>query len=140
MIFTNKSFFFYTILGLTQSHSYPLDDIYDFYQLIAVSYKSDKAINVKRIDKDHLKCDCIQGSIMNGTRERILYSFPPDQPPGLKIHEKPRIKLFKKINKRVLSHITFFLVDDHYKPVDFINETVSFTCQLSKIKVMDTYN
>ena len=32
--FTEKSFF-YTILGFTQSRSYPLDDIKGFYQLIA---------------------------------------------------------------------------------------------------------
>ena len=34
LIFTEKSLF-YTILGLTQSRSYPLDDIDGFYQLIA---------------------------------------------------------------------------------------------------------
>ena len=33
LIFTNKKFF-YTILGFTQSRSYPLDDIDGFYQLI----------------------------------------------------------------------------------------------------------
>ena len=41
LLFTNKNFF-YTILGFTQSHSYPLDDIDGFYQLIAGLYKSDK--------------------------------------------------------------------------------------------------
>ena len=70
LIFTNKSFF-YTILGFTQSHSYPSDNIDGFYQLIAGSYKSDKPINIIGIDKVHLKCDCIDGSIMNGTREPI---------------------------------------------------------------------
>ena len=34
IIFTEKSFF-YKILGFTRSHSYPLDDIDGFYQLIA---------------------------------------------------------------------------------------------------------
>ena len=43
LIFTNKSFF-YTILGFTQSHSFPLDDIDGFYQLIAGSYKSDNLL------------------------------------------------------------------------------------------------
>ena len=38
LIFTEKSFF-YTILGFTQSKSYPLDDIDGFYQIIAGSYK-----------------------------------------------------------------------------------------------------
>ena len=132
LIFTNKSFF-YNILGFTQSHSYPLDDIEGFYQLIAGLYKSERPINITGIDKVHLKCDCIDGSVMNGIREPILYSFSLDQPPGHKIYKEPKVKLFKKINKRVLSHITFYLEDDDYKPVDFKNEIVSFTCQLIKI-------
>ena len=131
LIFTNKSFF-YTILGFTQSHSYPLHDIDGFYQLIPRSYKSDEPIIITGIDKAHLKCDCIQGSIVNGVREAILYSFAPDQPPYHKIHKSPRIKLLKKINKRVMSHITFYLEDDDYKPVDFNGESISFTCQLLK--------
>ena len=132
LIFTNKSFF-YTILGFTQSHSYPLDDIDGFYQLIAGSYKSDKPINITGIDKLHLKCDCFDGSIVNGTREPILYSFALSLPPGHKLYKKPKVKLFKKINKSVLSHISFYLEDDAHKPIDFNIEIVSFTCQLIKI-------
>ena len=132
LIFTNKSFF-YTILGLTESHSYPLDDLEGFYQLIPGSYQSERPINITGIDKIHLKCDCIDGSIMNGTREPILYSFSLDQPPGHKIYKEPKVKLFKKINKSILSHITFYFEDDNYKSVDFNNEIVLFTCQLIKI-------
>ena len=132
LIFTEKSFF-YTILSFTRSRSYPLDDIDGYYQLIAGSYKSDKPINVTGIDKNHLKCDCIQGSIVNGVRERILYSFALSSPPGHKIYKEPRVKLFKKVNKSVLSHIMFYFEDDDHKSVDFHNETVSFTCQLIKI-------
>ena len=132
IIFTIKSFF-YTVLGFTQSHSYPLDDIDGFYQLIAGSYKSDKPINITGIDKVHVKCDCIDGSIMNGVREPILYCFALYQPPGHKIYKEPKVKLFKKINKSVLSHITFYPEDDDYKAVDFNGEMISFTCQLIKI-------
>ena len=132
LIFTNKSFF-YTILGFTQSHSYPLDDIEGFYQLIAGSYKSERPINITGVDKVHLKCDCFDGSIVNGIREPILYSFALDQPPDHKIYKEPKVKLFIKINKRVLSHITFYLEDDDYKAVDFNGEMISFTCQLIKI-------
>ena len=39
----------------------------------------------------------------------------------------------KKINISVLSHSTFYLEDDDHKRVDFINETISFTCHLVKI-------
>ena len=132
LIFTEKSFF-YTIPGFTQSRSYPLDDIDGFYQLIAGSYISNKPVNITGIDKIHLKCDCIPGSIVNGIREPILYSFALSSPPGHKIYKEPRIKLFKKINKSVLSHITFYFEDDDHKPVDFNNETISFTCQLIRI-------
>ena len=132
LIFTEK-FFFYTILGFTQSRSYPLDDIDGFYQFIAGSYKSDKQINITGIDKVHLECDCIQGSIVNGVREPILYSFALSSPPGHKIYKEPRVQLFKKVNKSVLSHITFYFEDDDHKAVDFNGETISFTCQLNKI-------
>ena len=131
-IFTEKSFF-HTILGFTRSRSYPLDDIDGFYQLIAGSYKSDKPINITGIDKIHLKCDCLEGSIVDGVREPILFSFALSSPPGHKINKEPRIKIFKKINKSVLSHITFYFEDDDHKPIGFNEETISFTCQLIKI-------
>ena len=79
LIFTEKSFF-YSILGFTRSRFYPLDDIDGFSQLIAGSYKSDRPINITGLDKIHLKCDCIQGSIVNGIREPILYSFALSSP------------------------------------------------------------
>ena len=132
LVFTEMSLF-YTVLGFTRSRSYPLDDIDGFYQLIAGSYKSDRPINITGINKIHLKCDCINGSIGNGVREPILYSFALSSPPGHKIYKEPRIKLFKKVNKSVLSLVTFYLEDDDYKSLDFNKETVSFTCQLLKI-------
>ena len=45
--------FFYTILGFIGSHSYPLDDTDELYQLNAGSYKSEKSINITGIDKVH---------------------------------------------------------------------------------------
>ena len=132
LIFTEKSFF-YTILGFTRSQYYSLDDIDGFYQLIKGSYKSDKPINIAVIDKFRLKCNCIQGRILNGKRQPILYSFASSSPPGHKIYKEPRIKLFEKVNKSVLSHITFYSEDDGHKTVDFNNETIIFTCQLIEI-------
>ena len=101
--------------------------------MIAGLYKSDKPVKNLGVDKVHLKCDCIKGSIVNGVKEPILYSFALSSPPGHKIHKQPKIKLFKKVNKSVLSHTTFYFEDDHHKPVDFNNKTISFSCQLIKI-------
>ena len=92
LIFNNKSFL-YTILGFTQSHSYPLNDIDGFYQLMQGTYKSEKPINITGIDNVHLKADCIQGS-MNGIRELILYSIALDQPPGHKVYKRTKSKTF----------------------------------------------
>ena len=132
LLFTKKSFL-YTILGYTQSHQGPLNDLKGFYQKLAGSYKSDRPFNITGIDKVHLECDCVQGSIINGVREPILYSFAISSPPGHKIYKEPRITPFKKVNKSVLSHITLYIEDDDHKAVDFNNETISFTCQLIKI-------
>ena len=125
--------FCYTILGFSRSHFYPLDDIDGFYQLIAGSYKSTCSINITGVDKNHLKCDCIQGSIVNGIRGPILYSFVLSSPPEHKIFKEPRIKLFKRVNKSVLSLITLYREDDDHKPVNFHDQIISFTCQLIKI-------
>ena len=95
LLFTNKSFF-YIILGFNQSYQPPLNDIEGFYQILAGSYKSNRPVNITRIDKVHLKCDCIQGSITNGVREPILYSFVLSSPPGYKIFKEPRVKLVQK--------------------------------------------
>ena len=102
--------------------------------MIAGSCTGDRPINVTGIDKTHLKCVCIQGSIVNGIREPFLYSLSLSSLPGHKIYKGPRIKLFDKINKSVLSHITFYFEDDDHKPVDSHNETVLFTCQLNRLQ------
>ena len=72
--FTEKSSY-YVILRFTQSHSGELGNFEGFVQLIPGSHKSDNPINITAINKIHLKSDCIDGSIINGIRENILYSF-----------------------------------------------------------------
>ena len=79
--FTKKSFF-YTKLGFAQSHFYPLDDTERFYQIKLALYKRDKPINIIRIVKVHLKCDCVTGSILHGFRLPVLYNFSLAKPTG----------------------------------------------------------
>ena len=49
------------------------------------NYKTENPISITEIDKVIIKCDCNNGSIVNGTREPILHSFALDEPPGHKI-------------------------------------------------------
>ena len=130
--FTKRSLF-YTILGFIRSHLGELGDIEGFIQLIPGTYKSDKLNKETGIDKIRLKCDCKIASIVESIREPILYFFALSSPPGQKLYKEPRIELFRRINKPVVSQNTFYIQDDDNEPVDFNNELISFTCQLIKI-------
>ena len=97
------------------------------------THLSEKPVMITTTDKVHLKCDCVDGSIVNGIREQILFSFNLSAPPGYKIIKEPNIILYKKINKTRLDSIQFFLEDNNHNPVDFNGETLTFTIQIIKI-------
>ena len=94
--------------------------------------KSEKLNIITGVDKFHLKSGCINSSLVNRVREPILYSSGLCSLTGHKVSTETKIKDFEKINKSVLSHITFYLEDDNRKPVDFNGKTISFTRQLIK--------
>ena len=72
--FDEKSFFS-TILGFTPGWDYK------HYN----QYLSQKIVNLSSTNKIHLKCDCIDGSVVNGIREPILFSFVLDKSSGYKV-------------------------------------------------------
>ena len=120
--FDEKSFF-NTILGFTPGWDYK------HYN----QYLSQKILNLSNTNKIHLKCDAIDGSVVNGIRQPILYSFVLDKPAGYKIFCEPETIHHKKIKKSVLNTITFYLEDDDHKEVNFNEETLTFTLQMIKI-------
>ena len=77
-----------------------------------------------------MKCDCIDGSILNGLREPVIFSFVLDKPSGYKVFCEPEIFHYKKINKSVLNTVTFYLEDDNNEEVIFNGETLTFTLQM----------
>ena len=120
--FDEKSFFS-TILGFTPGWDYK------HYN----KYISQKIVNLSNTNKIHLKCDVIDGSVVNGLRQPILYSFVIDKKPGYKVFSEPETIHYKKINKSVLDTITFYLEYDNNEEVDFNGETLTFTLQMIKI-------
>ena len=106
--FGEKSFFS-TIIGFTPGW------VYKHY----IKYTSQKLVNLGNTNKIHLKCDCIDGSVLNGLRQPILYSFVIDKLPGYELFSEPETIHYKKLNKSVLNTITFYLEDDNNKIVDF---------------------
>ena len=97
------------------------------------THTSEKPVMITTTDKVHLKCDCVDGSIVNGIREQILFSFNLNAPPGYKTIKEPTTVLYKLINKTRLDTIQFFLEDSNHNPVDFNGETLNFTIQIIKI-------
>ena len=120
--FDEKSFFS-TILGFTPGWDYK------HYN----QYLSQKIVNLSNTNKIHLKCDVINGSVVDGIRQPILYSFVLDKPAGYKVFCEPETIHYKKINKSVLNKITFYLEDDNNEEVNFNGETLTFTLQMIKI-------
>ena len=119
----DENSFFSTILGFTPGWHYK------HYN----QYLSQKIVNLSSTNKIHLKCDAIDGSVVNGVRQPILYSFVLDKRSGYKIFSEPETIHNKKINKSVLNTITFYLEDDKNEEVDFNGETLTFTLQMIKI-------
>ena len=118
----DENSFFSTILGFTAGWDYK------HYS----KYISQKIVSLSNTNKIHLKCDVIDGSVVNGLRQAILYSFVLDKKPGYKIFSEPETIHFKKINKSVLNTITFYLEDDNNEEVNFNGETLTFTLQMIK--------
>ena len=120
--FDEKSFFS-TILGFTPGWDYK------HYN----RYTSQKLVNLGNTNKIHLKCDVIDGSVVDGFRQPILYSFVLDKLPRYKVFSESETIHYKKINKSVLNTITFYLKNNDHKEVDFNQETLTFTLQMIKI-------
>ena len=128
----DKKSFFHILLGFEAYWDYKPTN--SNHVAIPGVYTSDKIIlNLNTINKIHLKCDCIDGSIEDGVRQPILFSFVLDKPSGYKIFCEPETIHYKKINKSVLNTITFYLEDDNNEVVNFNGETLNFTLQMIKI-------
>ena len=97
--------------------------------MITIVKKRNLSIN----NKIHLKRDVIDGSVVNGIREPILFSFVLNKPSGFKNFCEPETIHYKKLNKSVWKTTTFHLEDDNNKEVDFNGETLTFTLQMIKI-------
>ena len=91
----DKKSFFHTLLKFEPNWDYkPTNAIHADSPGV---YTIDKYIlNLNTIDKIHLKCDCINGSIEDGLRQPILFSFVLDKPSEYKVFCEPESIHYKK--------------------------------------------
>ena len=86
-----KNCFFSTVLGFTPGWDYK-----DYNE-----YISQKIVNLNSTYKIHLKCDVIDGSVVNGLSQPFLFSFVSDKPPGYKVFCEPETIHHKKTEKQI---------------------------------------
>ena len=96
-------------------------------------YISDQFLYLSTTNKIHLKCVCIDGSVQDGVRQPILFSFVLDKPSGYKVFCELETILYKKIKRSVLNTIRFLINDNNSEEVNFNGEVVTFTIQMIKI-------
>ena len=120
---SDENSFLSTILGFTSGWDYKNYN----------EYISQKIVNLSSTDKIHLKCDVIDGSVVNGVRQPILYSFVLDKKPGYNVFCEPETIHYEKTNKSVLNTITFYSENDNNEEVNFNGETLTYTLQMIKI-------
>ena len=123
--------FFHTLLGFEPYWDYKPKS--SNHVAIPGVCTSDNFLNLSTTNKIHLKCDVIDGSVVDGVRQPLLYSFVLDKPSGYKVFCEPETIHYKKINKSVLNTITFYLEDDNNQVVNFNGETLTFTLEMIKI-------
>ena len=99
---------------------------------IPAVYISSKILNLSTTNKIHLKCYIVDGSVVNGLRQPILYSFVLDKKHGYKVFCEPETIHYKKLNRSVFKTITFCLEDDNNEEVKFNQEKLTFTLQMIK--------
>ena len=105
----DQRLFFSTVLGFTPGWAYK------HYN----KYFSQKFVNLSSTNKVHLKCDIIDGSIQDGVRQPILFSFVLEKPAGYKVFCEPETKHYKYKNKSVLNTIVLYFEDNNNEEVDF---------------------
>ena len=79
--------FFSTILGFNSGWDYKQYN----------EYISQKIGNLSSTNKIHLNCDVINGSVVDGLRQLLLYSFVLNKKLGYKVFSEPETIHLKKI-------------------------------------------
>ena len=115
-----KKSFFKTILGL---HHIGITKV---MVMSTILKKKNRILSI--IIKIHLKCDCIDGSVLNGVRQPIIYVFFSDKPPGYKVFLWPERIHYKKTALNTI----YFFKNDINGEVNFNQETLTFISRMIK--------
>ena len=95
---------------------------------------SDNTVQITSSSSILIKCSIISGSYHNGKPSTVLYSLPAFLVPvGYKINIEVSERMYLPVNVSVINKITFEIVDDRDKLLDFKNEKVALAIHLRQI-------
>ena len=96
-------------------------------------FTSDKFSSLSTIEKIHSKCDVIDGSVVDGFKQPILFSFVLDKPSVYRVFCEPMTYHYKKLKKSILNTRTFYLKDDENEEIDVNEEVLTSILQMVKV-------
>ena len=91
-------------------------------------------LNISNITSVNLLCDIVEGSFQNGRRTNCLYNFPYGTvPQGYRIVQHVSTPIYLPINTKTIKSISFKIVDQDGKIINFNNENISFSLHLKQV-------
>lgn len=95
--------------------------------------ESKKPVNIMKVNAIKVLCNIITGSYDNGVMSHILHEFFPSVGAGFKIIESPQNVIYLPLNTKIINNITFKLVDQDGKLLNFRGETITLRTHLRAV-------
>ena len=91
-------------------------------------------LNISNITSVNLLCDIVEGTFQNGRQTNCLYSFAYGTvPQGYRIIKEVSIPIYLPIITKTINSISFKIVDQNGKIINFNNENISFSLHLKQV-------
>lgn len=97
------------------------------------SHISDSIVNINKVNAIQIYCNIVSGSYTNGEQVHVLHHFFPAVPAGFKIIESPQQPIYLPVSTKVVSRLTFKLLDQDGNFVNFQGESITVRVHLRQI-------
>lgn len=118
-IFLNKERTIGALLGFSSKKLMP-----------KVKHKSDKRVNISKVNAIRIECNIITGSYVNNKSVHTIHEFAPSVQPGYKIIEVPRNVIYLPVSVKQITSVTLKIVDQDDNLVNFRDELITVRLHL----------
>lgn len=97
-------------------------------------HKSDKTIDITKINTILIECNIVSGSYINNVSAHTLHQFSLNVSPGYKITEAPASVIYLPVNTRTINTIVVKVTDQDGNLINFRGEKISIRLHLKPLK------